>query len=67
MEALHVDANRGKQRTQGWDVPILRGHREQGENSQDAENEQSELGAEPEGCDVRQDQERRCREEKETS
>ena len=49
MEALHVNANRGKQRTQGWDTPILRGHREHGENSQDTQNEQSELGAEPEG------------------
>ena len=68
MEALLVSAKRGKQRTRGWGTATLRGHRQQGNNSQDTRKDQHEPGVEPEGCDVRQDQERRCRkEEKETS
>lgn len=68
MEALRVSAKRGKQRTQGQGTATLRGHRQQGNNSQDTGKNQDEPGAELEGYDVRQDQERRCRkEEKETS
>lgn len=57
MEALCVSAKRGKQRTQGWGTAILRGHRQQGNNSQDTGKDQDKLGVELEVCDVRQDQE----------
>lgn len=50
MEALHVSAKRAKQRAHGWGTAILSWHRGHGEG-------QDELGAELEGCDVRQDQE----------